>query len=674
MRSPHLRLALDEELIVDNFAGGGGASTGIEWALGRSPDIAINHSKVALSMHEANHPQTRHLCEDVFAVDPVAVTGGRRVGFAWFSPDCKHFSKAKGGKPRSKKIRGLAWVMVKWAASFAKAGLPMPRVMVLENVEEFQHWGPVLDCGTPCAKRRGDTFRNFVKRLQNLGYAVEWRELRACDYGAPTIRKRLFLIARCDGKPIVWPEPTHADPRRLGDSGTGGLGDKKAASFSKSPLPQVSKSLPPWRSAASCIDWSIPCHSIFLTKEEAKRFRVKRPLAEATMRRIHRGLHKFVINCAEPFIVPLTHQGSDRVESIREPMRTITGAHRGEKALCNVKAAPFISNVANSKTTGRGPNVWTPEEPLRTMTAAPSFSLISPTLIETGYGEREGQAPRAPGLEKPLGTIVSGGKHALIAAHLTEHANGTNPRSFDAHDPLRTQCAEVKGGHFALVQAFLSKGFSGEQHHASAPQAPLPTVTATDHNSLVTANLMVNTSGHSGGASNAPMPTIPTGGHHALVATHLSKFYGTTTGQSANEPIHTIPAGGFKFAQVCAFLQKYYGNEKDGTDIRDPLHTVTTKDRIGIVTVAQVDYFIADIGLRMLVPKELFAGQGFPPGYIHDRTADGTPLTAEAQVRMCGNSVPPPFAAAIVTANVPELAVWTKDTRHLAWGAKKQVA
>ena len=630
MRNPHLRLALDDELIVDNFAGGGGASTGIEWALGRSPDIAINHSHTALSMHEANHPQTRHLCEDVFAVDPVAVTKGRRVGFAWFSPDCKHFSKAKGGKPRSKKIRGLAWVMVKWAKSFHKAGLPMPRVMVLENVEEFQHWGPVLDCGTPCAKRRGDTFRKFLACLRNLGYTVEHRELRACDYGAPTIRKRLFLIARCDGKPIVWPEQTHADPKK--------------------PV----KGLPAWNSAASCIDWSIPCHSIFLTKDEAKQWRVKRPLAEATMRRIHRGLFKFVINCDKPFIVP---------------------------SVPSAPSAPFIANCANSKTTGRGPNVWTPEEPLRTMTAAPSFSLISPVLATVSHGEQDksGKKRRGTGaqsLQPPLPTLTASNDHALVAAHLTEHANGTNPRSFDPNDPLRTQCAEVKGGHFALVQSFLTKGFSGDQHHASAMQAPLPTVTATDHNAIVAANLVSHFGESTGSPATAPIPTVTAGGggHTGLVASHLSKLYGTATGQAVTEPLHTVTAGGFKFAQVQAFLVKYYGNEKEGTDIREPMHTITTKERHGIVTVKGQEYQIADIGLRMLVPKELFAGQGFPPGYIHDRTACGVKLTAEAQVRMCGNSVPPPFAAAIAKANVPELAVWTKETRHLAWGAKTKAA
>lgn len=490
MRPPILRLMKDE-LIVDNFAGGGGASTGIEMALGRSPDIAINHDPEALAMHAVNHPKTKHYCESVWDVDPVELCGGRPVGLAWFSPDCKHFSKAKGGKPVSKAIRGLAWVAIKWAKAVR------PRVIVLENVEEFQDWGPVLDDGQPCPERRGLTFRRFVKQLQNCGYAVDWTELRACDYGAPTIRKRLFMIARCDGAAITWPAPTHG------------------------------KGLQPYRTAGECIDWTIPCPSIFDRQ---------RPLAENTLRRIAKGLQRYVIEAAQPFIVPMTHVGDSRVHSANEPLRTITTAQRGEFAVC------------------------------------------SPTLIEVGYGERPGQAPRAPGLGKPLGTVVAGGrKHALVSAFLAKHYTG------------------VVG---------------------SRMEAPVATITATDHNSLVTS--------------------------------HLVKLYGTCKdGQPVTAPAPTIRAQGTHIGEVRAFLLKYYGADQDPR-MEEPMHTCTTKNRFGLVTVAGDDYVIADIGMRMLEPRELYRAQGFPEEYRIDRDEDGKPFTKTAQVRMCGNSVSPMVASAIV--------------------------
>lgn len=633
MIRPQLILDVQDELIVDNFAGGGGASTGIEMALGRHVDIAINHDPMAVALHSANHPQTHHLCEDVFTVDPVAVTNGRPVGFAWFSPDCKHFSKAKGGKPRSKKIRGLAWVAVKWGA------LKRPRVFILENVEEFQTWGPLLSNGDPDPAQKGRTFDAFIaclttgiapnhpdlpeiieflgkdfpihKLIYGLGYDVEYRELRACDYGAPTIRKRFFLIARCDGRPIVWPKQTHADPHAKGFRASGLL---------------------PWRTAAECIDWSLPCPSIFLTKEEARVLGVKRPLVVATERRLAKGIRKFVLEANEPFIVqyhsakragddrvspvttpigtqttenrfglafpyvvPLTHQGGDRVESIAEPFRTLTGAHRGEKAL----AVPYVVNTANSKTTGRGPNVWSPHEPLRTITSAPGFAAAVPFL--------------------------------------TEHANASNQRTFPADEPLRTQCAEVKGGHFALVSAFLAKHYGGVT--GSKVSNPIGTVTSVDH--------------------------------HSLVASHLTKFYGTTTGQATNTPLHSVTANGQHIGEVRAFLMKYYGEGGQDQDIHDPLHTVPTKDRFGLVTVEGTLYQISDIGMRMLIPRELYRAQGFPESFIinitvevvRNRKVKRVPLSSEAQVRMCGNSVCPPQAAALVAANVPEMAIWSNRER-----------
>lgn len=502
------------ELIVDSFAGGGGASLGIEWALGRSPDIAINHDAEAIAMHRANHPHSRHYQEDVWKVDPVEACGGRPVGLMWLSPDCKHFSKAKGGKPVSKKIRGLAWVAVRWAAAVK------PRVICLENVEEFQTWGPVLPNGQPCPARRGVTFRRFVAKLRRLGYEVQWRELRASNHGVPTIRKRLFLVARCDGLPIVWPKPTHG------------------------------KGLLPFCTAAECIDWSISCPSIFLTREEAKAIGVKRPLAEATMRRIARGLKRFVLDNPRPFIVSLTHQGGDdRVRSVDTPLSTITGAHRGEQA------------------------------------------LVVPTLIQTGYGEREGQAPRVPGLGKPLGTVVAGGgKHALVAAYLAQHNAGW--------------------------------------YEGAGRQVELPLSTITHR-----------------------------GTQQQIVASHLVKLKGTSKdGQSIDEPLHTVQASGLHYGEVRAFLVAYYGNEKDGGTLFDPLRTVTAKERFGLVTVHGELYAIADIGMRMLLPRELFRAQGFPDSYVIDvpykkpGAKRAKRLGKTAQVKMCGNSVPPGLAAAVVRA------------------------
>jgi DNA (cytosine-5)-methyltransferase 1 len=501
-----------DELIVDNFAGGGGASTAIEEALGRPIDIAINHDPEAVAMHAINHPTTKHLCESVWKVDIHAEVAGRRVGLAWFSPDCKHFSKAKGGKPVEKKIRGLAWVALKWA------GLVKPRVIMLENVEEFALWSRLKN-GKPDPKFKGETFKRWVRQLRKLGYAVEWRLLRACDYGAPTIRKRLFLIARCDGKPIVWPAETHAAEGDL---------------FAQ-----------PYRTAAECIDWSIPCPSIFLTKDEGRAIGAHRPLAVATMRRIARGVKRYVIDAAQPFIVNLTHHGSDRIEGLGTPLRTITGANRGDKA------------------------------------------LVVPTLVQTGYGEREGQQPRVPGLDKPLGTVVAGGaKHALVAAFLAKHF----------------------GGH----------------------ETP-------------------------GGATNAPVSTITTADHHALVTSHLVKLRGTCRdGQPVSEPSATISAQGTHIAEVRALLVKYYGTDQDPR-LDEPMHTLTTKDRIGVVTVLSEDYVIVDIGMRMLTARELFRAQGFPDTYIIDRGRDPrsgkmVKLSKKAQVRMCGNSVSPPPAAALVRA------------------------
>lgn len=545
MLTPQFLLPVHSELVVDLFAGGGGASTGIEQAIGRPVDISINHDPEAVALHAVNHPQTQHYTSDVFEINPLVATRGMPVGLLWASPDCKHFSKAKGGKPVSKRIRGLAWVVVKWAKAVR------PRVIILENVEEFQTWGPLTDDGMPDPKRKGETFEMWQAQLRELGYRIEHRELRACDYGTPTIRKRFFMVARRDGLPIAWPTQTHFQRPAKGQAA--------------------------WRTAAEIIDWSIPCPSIFERRK---------PLADATCRRIAKGIMRYVVDAAEPFIVGLAH-----------------GDH-------------------NSRS---GRREYSIEEPLRTIHAGGgNHALVMPTLIQTGYGERPGQSPRVPGLDKPLGTIVGSQKHALVAAFLAKHYTG------------------VVGSDL---------------------QDPIGTVTSVDHHSLVTANLihMGHGEGKSGGKRfnhgirdvEQPLNTVTASGCPAgLVTSHLVKLRNNCVGQDVRAPIDTITTGGH-FGEVRAFLLKYYGTDQD-PQLDEPLHTITTKHRFGLVTVHGVDYQIVDIGLRMLTPRELYRAQGFPDTYIIDRTADGSPITKTAQVRMCGNSVCPPLAQAIVAANYRE--------------------
>lgn len=430
-------------------------------------------------------------------------------------------------------IRGLAWVAVRWAATVR---LP---VIMLENVEEFKTWGPLLKDGYPDPDRKGRTFNSFVNALRRQGYRVDWRELRACDYGAPTIRKRLFLVARCDGRPIVWPEPTHGAP--------------------DSPEVLVGKRLP-WRTAAEIIDWSIPCPSIFDWKK---------PLAENTQRRIARGIQRFVIDNPRPFVVRIgqTGFGGDRLQyEIDKPLTTVTT--KAEHLL--------VTPVQGVNTTGHPGS--SPEEPLRTITTGNHHMLLSPTLIEIGYGEGPGQSPRAPGLQKPLGTVVSGGrKHALVAAFLAKHY----------------------GGNYNGPGADL--------------QRPLPTVTTVDHNALVTAHVVRHFGESVGSPADAPLGTVTAGGggKSRLVTSHLVKLRGTNIGQPMDDPLQTITAGGLHFGEVRAFLLKYYGSADNGQQLGEPLHTVTTKDRFGLVTVEGVDYQIVVIGMRMLEPHELFAAQGF---------------------------------------------------------------
>lgn len=564
-----------KELIIDSFAGGGGASTGIEMALGRSPDYAINHDEKALAMHQANHPDTVHLSKNIWQIDPMDVVGRRPVGLLWASPDCKHFSKAKGGKPVKRNVRDLAWTVVLWAKR------ARPRVVILENVEEFRDWGPITLEGRPCKDRKGETFDRWVRELKRLGYKVEWRELRACDYGTPTIRKRLFVIARRDGQKIVWPEPTHAPTEQLLRDGYGDPDD-----------PNYQPTKLPYRTSAEIIDWSLPCPSIFDSAEEIKAkygLRAKRPLADATMKRIARGVVRYVLGKKKPFLVICNHAGDHfRGQGLDEAMPTIT-ASRDAFGL----VAPVLTYGQQG---GRNRSV---EQPHHTVTASQkdTNAIIAPTLVQTGYGERKGQAPRAPGLDKPLGTQVAGAaKHAVVAAFLAQHNAGPRP---------------------------------GMQ--AKPADAPISTITASGSQQGVVAAHMLNMRGSD------------------------------RRDAGCDDPLNTLSAGGQHAALVATFLDSYYGSDQaPDVDAPMPTDTTRPRRSLVTVEVDGETFVITDIGLRMLTPRERFRAQGFPDTYIidHGVLPDGTtiPLTQEAQGRCCGNSVCPPLAQALVEANCADLA------------------
>ena len=623
MKPDHFTLPLGfrDELVVDNFAGGGGASTGLEQALGRSVDIAINHDPEAVAMHAINHPGTTHYCESVYKVDPEEITGNQPVGLAWFSPDCKHFSKAKGSAPVSPRVRGLAWVVVRWARRVK------PRVIMLENVEEFQDWGPLGDDGQPCKVRKGKTFTLWCNQLRRFGYVVESRELRACDYGAPTTRKRLFVIARRDGRPIVWPAPTHGAPTSEGVR-TG--------------------KLLPYRTAAECIDWSIPCPSIFERKK---------PLAENTMRRIARGIMRYVVDSADPFIVPVTHGGDSRVHSADEPMRTVTTAHGGEFMV----AQPFIAGLAHGDHAGgAGKRVSSLDDPIGTVHAGGgNFAVVTPFIA--GVGGRRGQSPEISA-DRPMPTTTSKADAVLVVPSLINTRNGERdgqlPRVHDIEAPAPTVTAQ--GSQGALVAAFLAKHYGDTgQRPGSKMDEPVDTITACDHHALVAAHVTKFRDSSIGSSAADPLHTVTAGGGAArpgtgnamgVVTSHLTKLRGTSTAQAADDPLHTISAGGTHFAEVRALLLKFYGTDQDPR-LTEPLHTVTTKDRFGLVTVKGEEYAIVDIGMRMLQPRELFRAQGFPADYVIEFEHNGKPLPKHAQVRMCGNSVCPPLAKALVEAN-----------------------
>ncbi|MDK8024497.1 DNA cytosine methyltransferase [Klebsiella michiganensis] len=686
------------ELIVDNFAGGGGASTGIEMAIGRSVDIAINHDENAVAMHRTNHPDTLHYCESVFDVSPAAATSGKPVGLAWFSPDCRHFSKAKGAKPVEKAIRGLAWIVIRWALDVG------PRVMMLENVEEFKTWGPLLAAEMrPDPARVGETFRAFVgmlttgipadhpalvecceflelsleseqaqRLISGLGYDLDCRELRASDLGTPTIRKRFFMVMRRDDQPIVWPETTHGDP-------------KSAA--------VLAGKLAPFRTAAECIDWSIAARSIFDRKK---------PLAENTLKRIARGIQRFVIDSADPFIVKCNHTTTRgkydcfRGQALADPLQTITKTHgyaiavphltkfrtgaTGQPvtdpvptvtagtskrpggnghALGVVEAelAPFLAGNGGSEYQAKPRPLDKPahtilkesracivapviarqfgasighraDEPSATITAGGGgkSQLAVPTLIQMGYGERPGQEPRVLQLNNPLGTVTAG------------------------------------GNKFATVSAFLAKHYGGNYTGAGVGlDEPAHSVTTVDHHALVTAQV-VGVGGRAGQSRprdvSEPLQTMTTKADAEIVSSHLVKLRGTCRdGQRADEPMPTITAGGQHVGEVKTTLAVEDYDEERAQQVLAFLREYCGEDSTGLVDIDGVTFRIVDIGMRMLQPHELYRAQGFPEWYIIDRDYRGVKYSKDKQVARCGNAVPPPFAEALVRANLPEMCV-----------------
>lgn len=519
------------ELFVDAFCGGGGASEGARQALGRSPDIALNHDEDAIGMHQANHPETLHVQNNIYRVDPRDyIRRGQRVGGAWFSPDCRHFSKAKGAVPVARNIRDLCWTIPHWINRLEDDA---PRVIYMENVEEFRTYGPLIEIDGkmfPDPEHKGKLFNRWLRSIRARGYKVELEELRCCDYGVPTLRKRLFIIMRRDGGRIEWPAATHGAPT-----------DPEVIAGRKLP----------WETVASSglIDWSLPCPSIFLSREEGRALGVNRPLADKTMARIARGVFRFVIDNADPFIVPVTHAGDHRVHSIHDPLRTQTTAHRGEHA------------------------------------------LVTPYLVHTAHGERDASGKkRGRGeidLHEPLGAVTASNNHAVVAAFLAQHNTGAT--GHDLREPAST--FTHRGTQQALTVAHLMN--------------------------------MKGTDGPRGGWDmRRPMPAICAGGQHvAEVRAFLVKYYETATGQSLNEP----------------------------------MHTVTTKDRMGLVMVRGEPFQIVDIGMRMLTPRERFRAHGFADDYIIDRRADGTPITRTAQGEKVGNSVPPEMARLLISLNNPEM-------------------
>lgn len=584
----HAQIDILGEKIVDSFAGGGGTSTGIELATGRVVDIAINHDPDAILMHKTNHPHTVHYQASVWDVDPLEVTGGSPVGLLWASPDCKHFSKAKGGKPVDKKIRGLAWIVLRWA------GKVHPRVIILENVEEFQTWGPVRR-GKPVKSKAGQTFRRFVRQLKALGYAMDWRELVAADYGAPTTRKRFFLIARRDGRPIVWPEPTHAPA----DSPEVKEGKKK-----------------PWRSAAEIIDWSLPCPSIFDSRQQIKEkygLTAQRPLRPNTMRRVARGIDKFVIKSAHPFLIQCNHGGGFRGQELKEPLPVITAKHG-----YGITKPAMIPWTVTNTTNSTGHPVTEPMDTARTGGGGGQM-LTAASLIQ--YHTEQNEGVRGQEITEPLRTIDAANRYGLTAACMVKYYSGDN---------------------------------------AQEVQAPLHTVTTRDREGVVAASLSKFYDGCVGVEITDPMPTVTAVDHNALQIAHMVKLKGTNLGGPVTDPVQTITAGGGHYGIVTTRIVKAEAGAGLGhwPEIREMLNTycgyILGPQDVILFRIEGAWFFLADIGLRMLIPRELYRANGFPDDYKIDRDYLGNEYKKSKQVARCGNAVPPPFAEALVRANLPE--------------------
>ena len=610
---------LFDEIIVDNFAGGGGASTGIELAAGRPVAIAINHDPSAILLHKTNHPYTEHLQASVWDVDPVEVCRGRPVGLAWFSPDCKHFSKAKGKALLDRNIRGLAWIVLRWAAKVR------PRVIMLENVEEFQTWGPVRK-GKPVKKKAGQTFRQWKRQLSDLGYVIEHRELVAADYGAPTTRKRFCLVARCDGQPIEWPERTHA-PR-----------DSEEVKYGK---------LKPWRSAAEIIDWSVPGYSIFATKQEIwDTYGVKavRPLAPNTMRRIIRGVDKFTIRSGQPFIVECNHGGDGHTRSAEEPVNTVTQKYTG--GVCEPLLVPHtFSNTGGSV----GADVGSPVGTVRT---AGGQILATANLMSIGH---TGGGDRIRDVREPVPTAVSKAEACCVAANLIQYhtEQSEKVRGQGMGDPMMTVDSSNRYG---LTCANLVEYYgNGNPLNVSEP---LHTVTARDREALVSAHIQKYFGGIIGEEATEPLPTVTSVDHNALCSAHMVKFKGQEVGTSPAEPLPTVCAKS-GFARCFAVLVKADGRDLGHwPKIRELLNThcgyKLAEDDVILLMIGGIWYFIADITLRMLMPRELYNAMGFPPDYIIDHDWTGREYKKSDQVARCGNAVCPPMAEALVRANLPE--------------------
>ncbi len=662
----------DDEIVVDFFCGGGGAGTGLEIGLGRAVNVAKNHSPQAISMHTVNHPGAKHFTTDVFEGDPDTECGGKAVGWFHMSPDCTHHSQAAGGQPRKREIRNLSWIGLKWA------GMKRPRVISLENVKQILQWGrliakrdketgrvvklggdvaapgEVVPVGQqfliPDPKQRGKTWRRFVALLEAMGYVVEWKVIKACDFGAPTSRERLFMIARCDGQPIVWPEPTHA----------------------KNPAKGQQK----WRTAADCIDFTDLGKSIFGRKKD---------LAPTTLRRVAKGMKKFVIDSAAPFIVPIANWSGETVQSADEPLRTVTSYPKGG-------AFSVISPIIAPATHQGSDRINDPLEPLPTVTCANrgELTLISPVMVTAAHGEgKPGGVQRwgdgCKSSAEPLGTITASGGHSIAAAHLVKFRFNDAGKALD--EPLPTI---TSGGNYqrpagaahamgisTVFMAQMNGGFNATD--AKSIEDPMTTVTNTgSQQQLVAANLVHLRGNCDARNVNDPLHTVSAGGqHHGLVSAFMERAFGGSVGQGLDDPAPTITAGGGGKSslvsltlspeheagalRVAAFLISYYGTENISA-CDSPAPTITTKDRLAMVTVMVkgTPYVIIDICLRMLKPSELYKAQGFPADYIISHGADGKPFTKTQQVHMCGNSVSPPPMAALARANDP----WRAEQRQ----------